>query len=125
MLGAVQGAEVPGAPHAAPQHPAPSTPAPQHRVAPVALPSIADAFAALLAAEANDSNPAPASWPTAGAGAPSAPPVDIDDLVERVTQRVIDRLGDAVIHDAVRDATSLIAERLVVEEIERIKSSIK
>jgi CheY-like chemotaxis protein len=154
VLGAVPGAVVLGAPHAAPQHvaphaapqhqapqhpvvhpapqhpaqhPAPSTQhqAPQHPVAPVALPSLPDAFAALLAAEANDSRPAPASWPTAGAAAPSAPPVDIEDLVDRVTRRVIDRLGDAVIKEAVADATSLIAERLVIEEIERIKSSIK
>jgi hypothetical protein len=91
------------------------------------LPSIADAFAALLAAEANDPRPLVAPvWPVAGSSMPPPPPpVDIEDLVDRVTRRVIDRLGDAVIRDAVADATSLIAERLVIEEIERIKSSIK
>ena len=109
---------------AAPEHPAPQYAAPQH---PIALPSIADAFAAILAAEAHDPSAVAPVWPVAGGpmSAAAPPSVDIEDLVDRVTRRVIDRLGDAVIHDAVRDATSLIAERLVTEEIERIKSSIK
>jgi cell pole-organizing protein PopZ len=49
----------------------------------------------------------------------------MDDVVERVTRRVLDRLADSMLHDAVADLTSAVAERLVREEIERIKSSIK
>ncbi|MBI3402325.1 MAG: response regulator [Acidobacteria bacterium] len=112
--GAVQGAEVLGATHPAPQHP-------------ITLPSIADAFAALLAAEAHDPSPVAPVWPVAGSSlsAPAAPSVDTDELVERVTRRVLDRLSGTAIRDAVADVTSSIAERLVREEIERIKSSIK
>ena len=82
------------------------------------LPALADAFAALLAAEQNtvaesDSPP----WP---------PPIAVsDELVERVTQRVLEQLSDRVMRETVADLVSTIAERLVREEIERIKSSIK
>jgi CheY-like chemotaxis protein len=130
--------------HPAPQHsalhPAPSTPAPhpapstaasQH---PVVLPSLSDAFAALLAAEQNEAHPTVVPvWPVAGTSAPApepppapAPPLlDMDDVVDRVTRRVLDRLADSMLRDAVADLTSAVAERLVREEIERIKSSIK
>jgi CheY-like chemotaxis protein len=73
------------------------------------LPTLAEAFAALLAAEK---------------GHPVRPPtltrdgID-DDVVEQVTRRVIERLGDAAVRDVVLD----VAERLVTEEIARIKSS--
>ena len=121
------------APHQAPPHQAPQHPAVQH---PVALPSLSDAFAALLAAEQNEPHPTVAPvWPVAGtsmpapepppAPAPPPPPVDIDDVVERVTRRVLDQLSGTAIRDAVADVTSSIAERLVREEIERIKSAIK
>ena len=127
--GAVQGAEVQSAAHAAPQHSAPHQapqhPAPQH---PIILPSIADAFATLLAAEQNQPRPAVAPvWPVAGSSLPAAaqPPVDTDALAERVTRQVLERLSGTALRDAVADVTSSIAERLVREEIERIKSSIK
>ena len=89
---------------------------------PVTLPSLADAFAALLAAEQTDARPlmAPA-WP---ASAPSSPAVT-EDVLEQITRRVLDRLSDRVVHDTVADVVSSIAERLVGEEIERIKASIK
>ncbi|MBI3490438.1 MAG: hypothetical protein HY047_01355, partial [Acidobacteria bacterium] len=94
-------------------------PAPQH---PVVLPSVADAFAALLAAEQGEPPPTVApTWPTSSAPAPAV----TEELVERVTRQVLDRLSDKVVRDAVADVTSSIAERLVLEEIERIKSSIK
>jgi predicted transcriptional regulator len=41
-----------------------------------------------------------------------------DDLVDQVTRRVLDRIGDGVVRDVVLD----VAERLVREEIERIKA---
>jgi CheY-like chemotaxis protein len=80
-----------------------------------ALPSLADAFAAILAAEQGE--PIAASWP---ATTPST-----DALVEQVTQRVLDRLSDQVVRDTVSDIVSQIAERLVLEEIERIKAALK
>ena len=48
-----------------------------------------------------------------------------DDLIEQVTRRVLDRLSDRVVREAAADLVSKIAERLVREEIERIKASIK
>ena len=66
--------------------------------------------------------PVASSWPAAAA----APAAVSDDLVEAVTRRVLDRLTDhRVVRDTVADVVSSIAERLVREEIERIKSSIK
>lgn len=99
--------EAPKAPAAAPPSPAP----------------IADAFAALLAAEQGET---PAERVVAAprpAPAPVAPaPVAVTDaLVEQVTQRVLDRLSDKVVRDTVTEMVSRVAERLVREEIERIK----
>jgi|RhiMetdeSRZDD1v2_1073273.scaffolds.fasta_scaffold63971_3 CheY-like chemotaxis protein len=83
-----------------------------------ALPTLADAFAAILASEAHEpASSAAATWP-----ATAAPN---DDLVEQVTRRVLDRLSDQVVRDTVSDIVSQIAERLVREEIERIKASIR
>src|SRR5262249_19816404 len=112
----------PGAPRREampPRAAAPSASAPASRQT---LPPIADAFAALLAAEqdADASSPAPV-WPvSAASGAPIS-----DDVVEQVTQRVLARLSDQVVRDTVADVVSQVAERLVREEIERIKGSIK
>ena len=89
---------------------------------PVALPPLADAFAALLAAEQGPTalRAAP-TWPASG---PSSSTVT-DDVVEQVARRVLERLSDRVVSAAVQDAVVPVAERLVREEIERIKSSIK
>ena len=89
---------------------------------PPALPALADAFAALLAAEQGEPLSAAAgSWPA------SLRPAAVvgDELIEDVTRRVLDRLSDTVVREAVADIASKIAERLIREEIERIKSSIK
>ena len=75
------------------------------------LPALAEAFAALLAAE-QGRVAAPAA-PVA-----PAPAVLSDELVEQVTLRVIERLADR----SVRDIIVEVAERLVKEEIERIKA---
>jgi CheY-like chemotaxis protein len=85
------------------------------------LPPLADAFAALLEAEQGQPQPAARpAWPSsAGAGA-----VVTDDLVERVSQRVLEQLTDRAIREAVSERVSAIAERLIREEIERIKGSI-
>ena len=101
----------PAPPLSAPVSP-PAPPAQLPRI--TALPPLADAFAAILAAEQGEAGAADsASWP---ATTPAT-----DELVEQVTRRVLDQLSDNV----VRDSVSQIAERLVREEIERIKASIK
>ena len=95
--------------------PAPGGPAFPNATAPHAsqsgqaqAPTLAEAFAALLAAEQ---------------GRPLTPPavprsvVENDDVIEQVTQRVIERLGDRAVRDVIVD----VAERLVREEIARIK----
>ncbi|HWW82990.1 MAG TPA: response regulator [Vicinamibacterales bacterium] len=86
------------------------------------LPPMADAFAALLAEELNEPPPAPApTWHVAGAMTPAV----TDDLVDQVTRRVLERLADRVVRDSIVDVVSKVAERLVREEIDRIKSSIR
>ena len=85
------------------------------------LPPLADAFAALLAAE--QSAPAPSdapAWPAGPATAAITP-----DLIDQVTRRVLEQLSDRVIRETVRAIVTEVAERLVREEIDRIKSSIK
>lgn len=90
--------------------------------APRDLPPLGDAFAAILAAETAD--PAlPSTW-SAPAPTPAAP-VITDDVIDRVSRRVIEQLTDRVVREAVAEAVSGIAERLVREEIERIRASIK
>jgi CheY-like chemotaxis protein len=84
-------------------------------------PSLAEAFAALLAAE-RSGNGMSALPP---ALAPSARPIPVDDIVEQVTRRVIEQMTDAVVRETVSNIVSATAERLVREEIERIKSNIK
>jgi hypothetical protein len=71
------------------------------------LPTLAEAFAALLSAEQGRSLTAAAAvQPT-------------DELVEDIVQRVIIRMADRAVRDTVTD----VAERLVREEIARIKSA--
>ena len=81
------------------------------------LPTLGDAFAALLAAEQNDRTPA--AWP------PPAPAAITDDVVERVTRLVLERLTDRAIRETVGDIVSRVAEQLVRDEIAKIKNAIK
>jgi hypothetical protein len=72
---------------------------------------LAEAFAALLAAEQGRPFSPAAAAQTA-----------IDDrTVEVITQRVLDRMSDRVVKETVVD----LAERLVREEIDRIKSNAR
>jgi hypothetical protein len=73
-------------------------------------PALADAFAALLAAEQ-----ALGARPVAPGAAANVPVGD--DVVEEVVRRVIARMSD----QAVRETVLQVAERLVREEIERVK----
>jgi CheY-like chemotaxis protein len=74
--------------------------------------SVADAFADLLDAEQGDRS----------AGRAAAPP-DPDDLVDRVTARVLERLSSGQLPADVRAVVLETAERLIREEIRRIKSA--
>lgn len=79
--------------------------------APARQPHLASAFAALLAEEQGE--PAP---PDPGP-APASPAPVTDQVVDEIAQRVIARMGDESMRRLVLDT----AERLVREEIERIK----
>ena len=79
-------------------------------LAPSAQPHLASAFAALLAAEQGQGSPAAAVPPVF-----SLP----DELLDEIVRRVLARMSDDSMRKLVLDA----AERLVREEIERIKAS--
>lgn len=95
--------------NAASQTTSPSTSAPPATSGPAQAPSLAQAFAALLAAERGHTAPMPASQQVS------------EDVIDQVARRVIEKLGDRNVRDIVLE----VAERLVREEIERIKSSAR
>ena len=102
--------------------PAPPSSAPEPVSRSLVVPSMAEAFAALLEAEQKQTaRPEAVGWPWQTA----QPPVVTDELIDQVTERVLTRLSDRVVHDAVADHVSAVAERLVREEIDRIKAAIK
>jgi hypothetical protein len=74
----------------------------------------------LLAAEQGQPPTAARMWPPAPAAG-----THTDALVEQVTRRVLDQLSDRAVRETVADIVTKVAERLVREEIDRIKSSIK
>lgn len=94
-------------------------------------PVLAGAFSALLAAEQAGAEPdAFAEWlPEAPAPVSPAAAVITDEVIDRIVERVLARLPEQIVrqavHDAAREIASTTAERLVREEIERIKSHIK
>jgi CheY-like chemotaxis protein len=95
----------------------PPTPAAPNRPAPVMPASLADAFAALLAAEQRIGlQPSAATVPLATAPVEQASPVVTEELINAVAERVLARLTDQS-----RPTILDTAERLVREEIERIK----
>jgi hypothetical protein len=84
-------------------------------------PGIAQAFSALFAAERGETSPDVPSF----IGPAAVPQVSVDDLAERVTRQVLERLSDRVVRDTVADIVSRVAERLVRDEIERVKATLK
>jgi len=85
------------------------------------MPSLADAFAAILAAEQANAM-GTAEWP--GSASASMARVPTSEIVEQVTRRVIERMSDQVVRERVDATVSATAERLVRDEIERIKAHI-
>jgi CheY-like chemotaxis protein len=82
---------------------------------------IAQAFSALFAAERGEAVPELPAF----IGPAAFPQFSMDDLVERVTRQVLERLSDRVVRDTVTDVVSRVAERLVRDEIERVKATLK
>jgi CheY-like chemotaxis protein len=81
---------------------------------------ILDAFHALLAMEQGEQRPA-----TVRAPVPSTAPVTItDELVDEVTRRVLERLAPTAARDLVKQVVGEVAERLIREEIARIKGAV-
>jgi hypothetical protein len=88
---------------------------------PAALPSLPDAFAALLAAEQGVALPSAAPvWP-----ASTATSAITDEVLEDVTRRVLARLSDQVVRETISDIVSKTAERMIADEIARIKATIE
>jgi CheY-like chemotaxis protein len=78
--------------------------------------AVADAFSALLAVEQGEPGAVPVRLTV------HAAPQITDELIEQVTSRVIARLGYGALREVVADVVSAVAERLVREEIERIRN---
>lgn len=79
--------------------------------------AVADVFASILEAEATGTADAAGPWPVL-----VAPPVVSDDLVEQIVAKVVERLAEREVRLAVADTVGRVAERLVREEIERLKT---
>lgn len=90
---------------------------------PAPRPPLAEAFAALLAAEGSGSVAGLRSAMSLPGASP--PPLPIDEVIERVTRRVLERMSDTVVKETVTEIVHATAERLIREEIDRIKSNIK
>jgi len=111
----------------------------QATVAPSAPSSVADDFAALLAFETGDA-PAPAAALVAPTAAPVVVPAVAPEITEamldQIAQRVADRLNSGTfgadlreamittVRDTVRSAVSHTSERLVQDEIARVKARV-
>jgi CheY-like chemotaxis protein len=103
--------------------PAPAEQAVAGAMAP--LPTLSEAFAALLDAEQITPSPqARPVWPAA-TRAPEVAAVAPEELVERVTHDVLQRLSDRAVRETVAELVSSVAERMVRDEIDRIKASIR
>ncbi|OFW05958.1 MAG: hypothetical protein A3I61_06695 [Acidobacteria bacterium RIFCSPLOWO2_02_FULL_68_18] len=83
---------------------------------PAASNLVADAFVAILALEEGEPGARPVRFVTG-----DAEPRISDALVEELTRRIIERLAPDQVRAVVADVVSEVAERLVREEIERIR----
>jgi hypothetical protein len=77
---------------------------------------IAEAFSALLAVEQGE----PGAVPVRLVTGPAVPEIT-DELIEEITRRVIERLAPGAVRDVVSDVVAQVAERLVREEITRLR----
>ena len=86
--------------------------------APAAPSLVADAFAAILALEEGEPGAQPVRLVTG-----DAEPRITEALVEELTRRIIERLAPEAVRAVVAGVVSEVAERLVREEIERIRNT--
>jgi hypothetical protein len=107
---------------AAPEPPPPAVFAP---AAAPQFPPLADAFAAILAAEQSGQTAVASPAWVAATPAPTPAPEITDDILEEVTRRVLERMSDGVVRETVARIVSEVAERLIREEIDKIKGAIK
>ncbi|MCM3881802.1 MAG: response regulator [Vicinamibacterales bacterium] len=91
--------------------PAPHPPAPPPVIAKPAATPATNPFASLSAAKAEV------------AAARASAPVITEEIIEEVVARVLQRMSDRVVRETVTEIVSQTAERLVQEEIERIRAS--
>ncbi len=84
-----------------------------------ATPEVSAAFDRLLEEEQGG------RVPTTVRLAPAPAAIPIDAIADEVTRRVVERLADRSVHDQVAEIVSKVAERLVREEIERLKAGLK
>lgn len=82
---------------------------------------LAQAFATFLAVEQGTTAPSRPIVTTASEPS-SAPPELTDEMLESLVDRVVERLTDSSIREAITDRVSQVAERLVRDEIGRIKA---
>lgn len=68
---------------------------------------------------------APHAGDMPGQAAVTPASIDLERLADLVARRVLEQLTDRVVRDTVGDIVSATAERLVIEEIDRIKRHIK
>jgi CheY-like chemotaxis protein len=122
-MGAWSSPIIPAEPDPLPTAAPAARPAPVPAARPAVIggsPEIAAAFDWLLAAE--QGQPLPHDAPSAPVGSGT---VAMDAIVDEVARRVIERLADRALRDQVADLVSTVAERLVREEIERLKAGLK
>ncbi len=89
---------------------------------PAATSSLLDAFSALLAAERTAERPSAVRLSATPTPAPTVPSAE---MAERGVRQLLTELPEDALRRIVEDVVSATAERLVREEIERIKRNIK
>jgi CheY-like chemotaxis protein len=85
--------------------------------------AVADAFAALFAAEQGEPLPLPPAEPQPAFSAEQAALTLSDEVIERIAARVADRLTEGLLGQTVSRVVTEVSERLVREEIARIRSA--
>ena len=95
-------------------------PTPRRDAMPAGPASLASAFSAILAEERGEgpASVGPAAATLSGGGIPDA-------VIEEIARRVVARLTDKVLREEVTARVLEVAERLISEEIERIKAGTR
>ena len=91
------------------------SPRPESGTGEAAKSGLAGTFATLLAVEQGELPPSALTPPAVGAEA---------ELVDRIARRVVEQISDRAVREMAADIVSRTAERLVREEIDRIKAGL-